>query len=210
MGDRFARLPPEADTALTYGAVLGARFELDVLAAATGWRDDELIDALAPAMELGLIRSGPRGRGLTFAFSHHVIHAAMLARVPESELISTHALVARALATMHGGRERALEIAHHFAARATRCAQRSTMQPARGTRSTCSPTSTRAMPQRLVSSGRRTPTINARSDTSWSSFENRALARLTARTERRGDAELLCELAGGDETPHVRRARTPN
>ena len=199
MGDRFARLPPEADTALTYGAVLGARFELDVLAAATGWRDDELIDALAPAMELGLIRSGPRGRGLTFAFSHHVIHAAMLARVPESELISTHALVARALATMHGGRERALEIAHHFAAAGD--ALRAAEHYAAGARYALDVFAN--IDARDAATAGLVWTTNA-DDQREIRYElvfirERALARLTARTERRGDAELLCELAGGDE-----------
>ena len=116
VGERLARLSSEGVTALHYGAVLGARFELETLAAATGWRDDELVDALASSMELGLIRAAGRSRGLVFAFSHHLIHGAIVAHIAGEDRKRIHAFVARALRTLFGGGERALEIAQHFAA----------------------------------------------------------------------------------------------
>jgi len=48
LAQRFAQLASEPATALSYAAVLGARFELETLAVAIGWRDDQLVDAWLP------------------------------------------------------------------------------------------------------------------------------------------------------------------
>ena len=199
VGERLARLSSEVQTALHYGAVLGARFELETLAAATGWRDDELVDALAPSMELGLIRAGGRSRGLTFAFSHHLIHGAILAGIAEAERVRIHAFVARALRTLFTGGERALEIAQHYAAAGD--ARHAAEYYAGGARyalgvyANVDAREAATSGLALTSAGEQDRELRY----DLVATRERALARMVAPAERREDAELLCELAGEDE-----------
>jgi tetratricopeptide (TPR) repeat protein len=199
IGERLARLTPEAETALNYAAVLGARFELETLAASIGWRDDELVDALAPSMELGLIRAGGLSHALTFAFSPHMIHAETLSRISEPDRIRVHTLVARALRTLFKGRDRALEIAQHYAAAGD--APHAAEQFSAGARY--------ALDVYANEDARDAATaglafVNATEEYRELRYtlvdvRERALARIGAPVERLTDAELLCVLAAGDE-----------
>ncbi|HTX03199.1 MAG TPA: AAA family ATPase [Candidatus Acidoferrales bacterium] len=195
-GERFARLSPEAETALSYAAVIGARFDLDTLAAATGWSDDIAVSALGPSIELGLVRAGARTRGLTFNFSHHLVHAAMLARIPVGEVPQIHALVARALKALVSGGERAVEIAQHYSA----CGERRLAAEyyALGARYALGVFANKDA-RDAASAGLAFVADDDREVRySLVSTRERALARLGA--ERRADAALLCELAEGDES----------
>jgi DNA-binding SARP family transcriptional activator len=200
IGERLARLASEAETALTYAAVLGARFELETLAAATGWRDDEIVDALGPSMELGLIRAGTRSRGLTFTFSHHVIHAAVLARIAEPDRIRVHALVARALRTLFSGGDRALEIAQHYAAAGD--ARRAAEQYAAGARHALEVFANVDARDAATAGLALTAAVDTDRELRYDliATRERALARMGAPAERRADAELLCELAANDDS----------
>jgi DNA-binding SARP family transcriptional activator/tetratricopeptide (TPR) repeat protein len=114
-GSRLSRLSQAAETALVYGAVIGARFDLSVLAATTGWSDDEIVDALGASIELGLVRASTPG--LTFSFTHHLVHRVALDRIAAADRSKVHALVARALASLpqhHGAGSG--EIARHYLA----------------------------------------------------------------------------------------------
>lgn len=179
--------------------MLGARFELETLAAATGWRNDELVDALAPSMELGLIRAGARSRGLAFVFSHHVIHAATLACIPEPDRARTHAFVARALLSLFAGGDRALEIAQHYAAAGE--ARHAAEQYAAGARyaldvyANADARDAASAGEELTTTGEEDRELRY----DLISTRERALARMVAPDERRRDAELLCELAGENE-----------
>lgn len=199
VGERLARLSSEGETALHYGAVLGSRFELETLAAATGWRDDELVDALASSMELGIIRAGARSRGLMFAFSHHLIHGAILARIPESDRTRIHAFVARALRTLFGGGERALEIAQHYAAGGD--ARHAAEYYANGARYALGVYANADARDAATAGLALTSAVEQDRELRYDliATRERALARTVAPAERRDDAELLCELAGADE-----------
>ena len=200
IADRFARLGPEAETALNYAAVLGARFELAALAAATGWRDDALVDALGGSIELGIVRAGTRSRSLTFAFSHHVIHAATLARIAAPDVTRIHALVARALQAECGGDDRAIEIAQHFAAAGE--TRRAAEHYARGARYAlgvfANADARDAATAGLALTAATQEDLDLRYD--LIATRERAFARLAASAERRADATLLSELARGDES----------
>lgn len=114
-GARLDKLSPSGRTALMYGAVVGARFDVPALAATTGWSDDELFDALGESIELGLIRATADVPGLVFAFTHHLVHGAALEQLPGSDRAAAHALVARALAALpRTSSARAADIASHF------------------------------------------------------------------------------------------------
>lgn len=115
VGDRFARLTPAAATSLIYAATIGLTFELSILAAAMGWPDAAVIDALADAVELGLVRAAASGSGLAFAFTHHVIQAASYERIEPNDRTRAHAVIGRAIAALPASEgHRAGEVARHF------------------------------------------------------------------------------------------------
>lgn len=115
VGDRFARLGPAATTALIYSATVGNRFELATVAAATGWSDAAIIDALGESVELGLVRAAESCGSIAFAFTHHVLHAAAYERIAAPERARAHAMVARVLeASPESLSSGAAEVARHF------------------------------------------------------------------------------------------------
>jgi DNA-binding SARP family transcriptional activator/tetratricopeptide (TPR) repeat protein len=117
VGERFARLSANAETALAFGALLGERFELSAIATVTGWRDDEIVEAIGEGIECGLLRATSRTPSLSFAFRHDLIRVAAVERIPEPDRTRAHGLIARALSAPGDGADaRAGEIARHFAA----------------------------------------------------------------------------------------------
>jgi DNA-binding SARP family transcriptional activator/tetratricopeptide (TPR) repeat protein len=117
VAERFQRLSPDAEMALIFGAVLGERFDLGTLVAATGWRDDQVLDAIGESIEHGFVRAASRAPGLAFAFTHDLVRVAALERISQADLVRTHGLVARAISTQAGDNgARAGQIARHFAA----------------------------------------------------------------------------------------------
>jgi DNA-binding SARP family transcriptional activator len=117
VGERLARLSAQAGSALVFGSLLGERFDLGVLAAVTGWRDDEVVEAIGEAIEGGLLRATTGAPGLAFAFTHDLIRAAAVERVPQVDRVRAHGLIARALVALgEPSGARAAEIARHFAA----------------------------------------------------------------------------------------------
>jgi DNA-binding SARP family transcriptional activator len=117
VGQRFARVAPATETAIVYGAMIGARFDIATLAAVTGWTNDVLTGALTQAMELGLVRVDGVARGLTYAFTHHLIHLAAFERVAPDERALLHGIIARTLQmSANGAGSRANEVARQFQA----------------------------------------------------------------------------------------------
>ena len=89
---------------------------MDTLAAVTGWRDGEVIEAIGEGIEQGLLRASSRAPGLAFSFRHDLIRVAATQRIAASERVRAHGLIARALSAQAGeDGSRAGEIARHFA-----------------------------------------------------------------------------------------------
>jgi DNA-binding SARP family transcriptional activator/predicted ATPase len=200
VGARLARLSPAAQTVLTYGAVVGARFDLAALAAATGWADDELVEGLGESIELGLIRATTHAPGLAFAFTHHLVHAAALERLSANDLKRAHALVARALVSMpRVGGTRAAEVARHFEAAGERIRAAEYLLRAAGYALDvfASQDARDAATAGLVLTDVSDPNQRLlRYD--LVAARERALARIGALDERRADALALRDLAGTD------------
>jgi DNA-binding SARP family transcriptional activator len=117
VAERFARLSSNAETALIFGAVLGERFDLGTLVAATGLRDDQVLDAIGESIEAGFVRAATRTPGLAFAFTHELVRVAAIERISPGDLTRAHGLVARAIcAEAPDDRQRSREVARHFAA----------------------------------------------------------------------------------------------
>ncbi len=117
IAERFERLSSSAETALIFGAVLGVRFDLGTLAAATAWRDDQILDAIGEWIECGFVRAAARSPDLAFEFTHDLVRVAAIERISGSDLTRAHGLIARALlAQAPESGSRARQIAGHFAA----------------------------------------------------------------------------------------------
>lgn len=199
VGERFSRLSESAETVLVYGAVLGSRFELSMLAAITGWRDDEIVEALGESVGLGLIRATTRSPGLAFTFSHHLLRTAALSRIPPKDLARAHGLAARALASLPDSEgARAGEIARQFvtagdlanAARQLRHAAAYALRVFANEEAAAAATSA----LELLEKSDCDPVLKF----DLVALRERALTRLGALAERREDARALVALAGDD------------
>lgn len=112
---RFARLPGSTLTALRQAAVLGRDVDVDLLAGLAGRDTDDLLDALEPAVLVGLLTEP--GPGLV-RFAHAVVRDTLYEDI---SLLRRSRLHATALAILRQ-RDRAADptsLAHHAAAAAT-------------------------------------------------------------------------------------------
>nr|WP_249420570.1 AAA family ATPase [Rhabdothermincola salaria] len=109
---RVARLPAPTQQLLTVASVVGRRFELTVVATVAEEPLDAALDALAPALDAGLVVDEEGGR---FRFSHALVCDALAAEVNSVRSARIHAAVARTVARRTGpvlGSSAAL-VAHH-------------------------------------------------------------------------------------------------
>lgn len=197
LSERFARLSANAETALIFGAVIGERFGLDLLCAATGWRDDEIVEAIGGSIELGLIRATSPVPGLAFTFTHDLVRVAARERISDVDRARAHALIARALASQAGDNDaRAGEIAEHFT---------QAHEPVRAAEHWCR-AAQYALDVFANEDARDAAThgllaVDGVADRDALRFElvdlrERALTRIGALEERRADARTLVALAG--------------
>jgi class 3 adenylate cyclase/tetratricopeptide (TPR) repeat protein len=114
VGRRLARLSASANQALWVASVVGPAFDMDILRAAAGMSDDEVLAALDEAVAGRLISETLPGR---FRFSHAVVRTTLYESLSGARKVTMHRLVAEALETLHGA---ALDnylpaLAHHWA-----------------------------------------------------------------------------------------------
>jgi hypothetical protein len=91
---RLQHLPEESQDVLRTAAVVGRRFDVALVAAAAGVREDDVLDRLDPALEAGLVADDGAE---AFRFSHAIVRDAVYAAVPASRRARRHAAVADAL-----------------------------------------------------------------------------------------------------------------
>ena len=115
---RLERLPSHTVDTLRAACVVGREFDVDLLAAATGTNDDELLDHLEPACAAGLVREDGVDR---FVFSHALVRDALYSALSPSRRARRHARVAAHLAGRTGHRTE--EARHWLAAGPTHAAQ---------------------------------------------------------------------------------------
>lgn len=77
---RVAQLSSDAQAAAQLAAVAGNAFSLEVLHDASGWGESRLLDALDELLEHQILREIGRSDRTEYAFSHHLVHAAVYAR----------------------------------------------------------------------------------------------------------------------------------
>jgi DNA-binding SARP family transcriptional activator len=111
---RLGRMSSAAVDALTVGAVVGSRFELQTVREVLAQPDEAVISALEEAIDAGLIVEQP-DRIDGFAFCHGILREAIYARLTKSRQARLHHRVGKALTSqLAGGRVTAAEVAHHL------------------------------------------------------------------------------------------------
>ncbi len=109
---RVARLPQEVQSALELAALIGREFDYDLLLAASGKAENDLISALETAEDDQLIREVEQSAKITFAFTHALIPQALRQGVRALRRRKLHLRLAEALQMLHPQDYEAL--AHHF------------------------------------------------------------------------------------------------
>jgi DNA-binding SARP family transcriptional activator len=110
MSRRLTELPETTKAVLRSAAVIGRSFDLGTLGDLTGLRPDELLDAVEPAVDAGMIDE----EGVeVFRFSHALVHDVLCSTMGATRLARTHALVAGILAQRA---DREAEVAWHWRA----------------------------------------------------------------------------------------------
>ena len=89
-------------------AVIGRQFDLATVAAASRLDEDDLLDALDPALAAGLLREDGIDR---YLFGHALVRDTIYGAIPSARRARAHARVAEAL---HGTSGRETEVARHW------------------------------------------------------------------------------------------------
>ena len=112
VGKRLQRLSEASRKGLTAAAVVGRRFDDDLLAALGVGDADTVLDILDEAESAGLVASGATG----YRFAHDLIRATILAELSMPRRQRMHLRVADAMERQHAGKldEWAADLAHHL------------------------------------------------------------------------------------------------
>jgi tetratricopeptide (TPR) repeat protein len=114
VGRRLARLSGDANQALRVAAVVGADFELDVVASAADLGGDALLAAVEEAVAARVVIEVSATR---FRFAHALMRATLYESLTATRKVTLHRKAAQAIETIHDG---ALDdyvpaLAHHWA-----------------------------------------------------------------------------------------------
>jgi DNA-binding SARP family transcriptional activator/tetratricopeptide (TPR) repeat protein len=117
--DRVASLAAASRSVAEIAAVAGEAFTVDIVREIAGLPKDEMLDGLDELLDRHVVReSTERGR-YEYAFTHHLVHAAIYDAIPPDARARRHRRIARILDTAVSGSavntdERAGEIALHY------------------------------------------------------------------------------------------------
>ena len=115
IGSRLSRLGEDATRLLSTASVIGRDFDLDVLVAAAGVDEDELIDLLDQAHHAALVDEIPGAPG-RYSFSHALVQQTLYEDLGPTRRTRLHRSVGEAIEALYGenSTERVGELARHF------------------------------------------------------------------------------------------------
>ena len=99
---RVGMLPPATQPLLAVASVLGVTIELDLLAHVAGTTVDDVLDALDPAVEAGLLAEDPAGPA-RLRFAHALVADALAAELSVSRRARLHASAMNAVEELRAG-----------------------------------------------------------------------------------------------------------
>jgi DNA-binding CsgD family transcriptional regulator/tetratricopeptide (TPR) repeat protein len=113
---RLARLEPRTSDLLELAATAGPEFELDIVRAAAGLDERELLASLEEAVRSGMIED-PQSPGRSYRFTHELVRRALYDRLSGVRRAELHLRVGEALEANREPTGRTLpDLAHHFGA----------------------------------------------------------------------------------------------
>lgn len=117
VGQRAARLGPQAEDVLRVAAVIGREFDLNLLAGVTGLTVAELVDLLVPAVKAALLVEAGHGEP-KFSFHHALVRLTLYDDLGAARRQLVHRKVAETLEALCGGDpgRRVGELASHWLA----------------------------------------------------------------------------------------------
>ena len=95
---RVRRLPEDSQGLLRVAAAIGREFDLDVLGRAAGLDDDDLLDAVEPALVTRLVSQTGSGR---YRFSHALVRDALYLDIPPTRRWRLHGTIGDAIESLH-------------------------------------------------------------------------------------------------------------
>ncbi|MGH3117709.1 MAG: helix-turn-helix transcriptional regulator, partial [Gaiellales bacterium] len=117
VGERFRTLSADAQKLLLHAAVIGQRFDFDLLLRVTGSDEASIVSALRAAIDAQLLLEPSDGEGPDhFVFRHALTRESILLELLQRERRRMHATVAQAIETRAGedATAHAEELAYHF------------------------------------------------------------------------------------------------
>ena len=112
VGRRISRLDDDTQRALSVAAVIGAEFDVRVLADVVGIDEDDALDQLDRARATGLVNEVGLDR---YRFGHTLVRTTLLEELTTTRRIRTHRKVAEAIEARHADPTKVLtELAFHF------------------------------------------------------------------------------------------------
>jgi tetratricopeptide (TPR) repeat protein len=111
---RLTHLPDRTSEMLAVAAVLGERFDLGVLAAASGESEGSVVDELRPAVGARLVNETDAGR---YQFIHALVRSALEDALGPTRRVQLHRAAGSAVEAVHAGHlePHLPQLAHHFA-----------------------------------------------------------------------------------------------
>ncbi|MGH8972898.1 MAG: BTAD domain-containing putative transcriptional regulator [Acidimicrobiia bacterium] len=111
---RLTRLPDRTSEMLALAAVLGERFDLPLLAQASGESESSVIQALRPAVSARLVNETDGG---SYQFTHALVRSALEDALGPTRGVQLHRAAGLAVEAVHAGHLEAHlpQLAHHFA-----------------------------------------------------------------------------------------------
>ncbi|WP_433230218.1 BTAD domain-containing putative transcriptional regulator [Actinomadura formosensis] len=108
---RFERLPERTRVLVRLAALAGAEIDIGILAHAVRMDPAQVVTALEPALDSGLLRHDEET--WRWRFVHDISRDALSARLAPGERTQLHALLADAIEAVHGGDGRLDDLARH-------------------------------------------------------------------------------------------------
>jgi class 3 adenylate cyclase len=113
VGQRLSALPEMTQGLLSSASVIGARFDIDVLAEVSGQSIDDVLDGLEPAIAAHLVLDSGSGH---FQFAHALVRSTLHGEITSTRRARLHLAVARALESAHAKNLDSVmaELAYHW------------------------------------------------------------------------------------------------